>query len=139
MGRVQSLFKKDQPKVTTNQTPPPPTKKASESASKKEPTQSAKPKTINKVSYKIRILNGSGKAGFAGSERAFLTSKGYTVISVGNASNFEHTSTVIQTKASKKDIVVYLTKDLKGRYAITVGSNLPESTAYDVLITLGGN
>jgi len=112
-------------------------------SSQKESSSSAevekKSPVVNKKNYKIRILNGSGKTGAALEAKSFLESKGYLVISTANADNFNYTTGQIRVKKSKQLISSPLTKDLKQRYSISVGSVLSENEPYDVLITIGGS
>lgn len=109
----------------------------------KEATPSANTKKeepqISKKDVKIRILNGSGKSGTASEAKNFLESKGYVIVSVGNAGNFDYQKTQVRIKKSKQAISDPLTKDLKQRYAINVGSNLSENESYDVLLIIGGD
>ncbi|HEX7456108.1 MAG TPA: LytR C-terminal domain-containing protein [Candidatus Nanoarchaeia archaeon] len=114
-------------------------KEATPETEKKEATASSKPQVeINKADYKIRILNGSGTVGTASQARDYLIDKGYNVVDVGNAANFNYQSTNLQVKNSKKAILDLLTKDLRERYAINVGSPLSEGEQFDVLIIVGG-
>jgi len=111
-------------------------RKVATSSASKEATKSAV-REITKKDLKIRILNGSGKAGTADSARDFLISKGYVVDSVGNANNFNYKKTVVQAKKSVDSIINLLTKDLEERYAISIGSTLAESEPFDTLIIIG--
>lgn len=114
-------------------------KEATSEAEQKQATPSSKPKkVVNKKNYTIQVLNGSGTAGAAGQARDFLTSKGYLVKDTGNADNFNYAKTTLRIKKSKKAISDLLTKDLKPRYAITVGSPLPEGEQFDIVIIVGG-
>ncbi len=126
--------------ATTSQVPKP--KEATPAAESAGATESAKPKEtggeVNKKNFEIRILNGSGKAGTAFEAKNFLTSRGYKVVSIGNADNFNYQKTVARVKESRQSITSPLTKDLKERYAISVSSFLPENESYDVLIIIGG-
>lgn len=116
-----------------------PQKEASPSAEKKETTVSPKPKTsINKNDFTIQVLNGSGKIGVAGVAKDFLISKGYNVANTGNADHFNYQKTTVQIKTSKKAISDLLTKDLKERYSIDIGSPLAEDEQFDILIIIGG-
>ena len=108
-------------------------KKATEAAKKKE---APKP-VLKRSSLKIEVLNGSGAVGAAGKAEALLKSKGYKVVSVGNASNYNFTKTEIRLKTSKVDYFPLLTKDLSGSYTIIKGSSLKESSSYDVQVILG--
>ncbi|OGY28427.1 MAG: hypothetical protein A2Z42_00570 [Candidatus Woykebacteria bacterium RBG_19FT_COMBO_43_10] len=114
-------------------------KEATEEAKKKASIPSPEPKKEpNKKDFSVRILNGSGLAGAAGKMRDFLSSKGYTVESVGNAENFNYQTTTVQIKTSKKDISSLLTKDLEERYSINIGPPLSEGEQFDILLIVGG-
>lgn len=116
-----------------------PKEKTSPSTDKKEATVTPEPeKTINKKDYRIQVLNGTGKAGSAGEARDFLVSKGYVVENIGNAATFDNKKTTVRIKNSKKEVSDLLTKDLKERYSIDIGSPLAEDESYDIIIILGG-
>jgi hypothetical protein len=108
-------------------------------AEKPQATPSSKPeKEINRADYRIQVLNGSGVVGAAGQARDFLVSKGYLVSETGNAGNFNYTKTTIRIKKSKSAVSNLLTKDLKERYSINVGSPLSEGGQFDIVIIVGG-
>jgi hypothetical protein len=108
-------------------------KKATEAAKKKE-----EPKPILKrSSLKIEVLNGSGAIGAAGKAEELLKSKGYKVVSVGNASNYNFAKTEIRLKPSKADYLPLLTKDLSDSYTVIKGASLKESSSYDVQVIIG--
>ena len=114
-------------------------KKEAPETEKTQVTPSSKPKPkVNKKDYTIKILNGSGQEGVADQARDFLISKGYVVGEVDNADNFNYTKTTLRIKKSKATISDLLTKDLKERYSITVGSSLSEGEQFDVVIIVGG-
>jgi len=116
-----------------------PKQEASPSADKKGSVTTPEPdKTINKKDYRIQVLNGTGKSGLASEARDFLVSKGYVIADVGNAATFDNTKTTVRVKNSKKEIIALLTKDLKERYSIDIGSPLAEDESYDIIIILGG-
>lgn len=110
------------------------------SSNQNESSPSAQPKrepVIIKKNYKIMVLNGSGRAGAAGEAKTFLESKDYLVVGTANADNFNYSATQIRVKKSKEEISALLTRDLKQRYSISVGSSLSEAESYDVLIIIG--
>jgi len=112
-------------------------KEATPEAEKKKPEPEPK-KQISRSDFSVKILNGSGIAGAAGKMRDFVSSKGYTIESVGNAENFNHQTTTVQIKNSRKGISSLLTKDLEERYSINIGSPLSESEQFDILLIVGG-
>ena len=108
-------------------------KQATKAASKKE-----KPKTIlTRSSLKIEVLNGNGQRGAAVEAADFLESKGYKVISTGNASSYNFTKTEIRLKKSKAEYLALLTKDLESRYTVISGASLKESSSADAQIIIG--
>ena len=110
-------------------------KEATKTAEKKE-----KPKPVLKrSSLKIEVLNGNGTPGSASAGADFITSKGYKVISTGNAANYNYSKTEIRLKKSKSDFFALLTKDLGSRYTIIKGANLAESSSADVQVIIGKN
>ena len=88
---------------------------------------------------KIEVLNGNGTQGAAGEGANFLTSKGYKVISTGNAANNNYSKTEIRLKKSKSDFFALLTKDLGSRYTIIKGAALAESSSADAQVIIGKN
>jgi len=108
----------------------------------KEATKTAKKKEVPKPilkrsSLKINVLNGNGTSGAAGEGANFLTSKGYKVISTGNAANYNYSKTEIRLKKSKSDFFALLTKDLGSRYTVIKGTNLAESSTFDAQVIIG--
>src|SRR3989344_4837516 len=61
------------------------------------PTPTATPE-VDLEKYDVKILNGSGIAGEAAKARSLLEKAGFKVSSTGNASNYNYTKTIIQTK-----------------------------------------
>ncbi|MCH7541194.1 LytR C-terminal domain-containing protein [Patescibacteria group bacterium] len=113
-------------------------KEATPEAKKKEATPTPEPpKEVTRKDFSVRVLNGSGIAGVAGEARDFLASKGYTIESIGNAENFDYQKMTVQIKNSKKEVSDLLTKDLKERYSINIGSPLLEGEQFDILIIVG--
>lgn len=93
---------------------------------------------IDKTKAKVRVLNGSGKAGVASSAKDFIESKGYKVTAVGNAANFDFTQTVIKLKAAFANFKEALVADLSDKYSVSVSnSELEASDSADVEITVG--
>lgn len=125
------------PKASTGSTVPK-AKEVTESG-KNEATSSAETaKQIDKSEFKVQVLNGSGEIGAAGSARDFLVAKGYNVVSVGNADNFNYSITTVRIKSSKKGVSDLLTKDLRERYDVDIDSPLTEGEQFDIIIIIGG-
>lgn len=93
---------------------------------------------IDKSQIKIRVLNGSGTAGVASSAKDFIESKGYKVVSLGNAATYDFTQTVVKLKNSVMNIKDVLVSDLSGKYSVKVSSTpLEASDSADVEVTVG--
>ncbi len=103
------------------------------------PTPSASPSATPKVAtYKIQILNGSGKAGEANKARALIEKEGFKVSSTGNAASFDFEETLIQAKKSvPADVIEMIETALSKSYATKIGEVLPTSSSYDIIITVG--
>ncbi len=92
---------------------------------------------IDKASAKIRILNGSGKAGAASSVKDFLEGKGYKVTVVGNASKYDFEKTVLRFKSAFKSFESTLSSDMSSKYSVETGDPLEASDSADIEVTLG--
>ncbi|MDO8487088.1 MAG: LytR C-terminal domain-containing protein [Candidatus Curtissbacteria bacterium] len=93
---------------------------------------------IDKAAVRIRILNGSGKAGVASAAKDYIEGKGYKVTSLGNADNYDFAQTVVKIKDSLSNIKNVLVSDLSDKYSVTVSSiPLEASDSADVEVTLG--
>jgi hypothetical protein len=91
-----------------------------------------------KSSIKVSILNGSGESGVAAKASSILKAAGYSVVSTGNADNYDYKDVTIQTKASEKQILSELKSDLSSDYTIgDATSDLSEGQTYDVLVIIG--
>lgn len=102
------------------------------------PSPEASSAAVNKSSAKLRVLNGSGKAGGAASLKDYLESKGYTVSSIGNADSTDFKQTELKFKDSFKNFESTLTTDLSSKYSVTTNSTpLEASDSADIQVTLG--
>lgn len=133
-GKGPNLSKKTikaEVSVTLAPTPTPsPTQKESPT-----PTISAK-----KSSLKVSVLNGSGEPGVAVGGATVLKDAGYSVVSTGNADNFDYKGITIQIKKSKKSFLSGLIADLSSKYNVSesdASSDLPEDKVFDVLVIVG--
>ena len=93
--------------------------------------------SVDKASAKIRILNGSGKAGAASSAKDFLEGKGYKVTAVGNATKFDFEKTVLRFKAVFKSFESALSDDMSSKYSVETGDLLEASDSADIEVILG--
>jgi hypothetical protein len=102
------------------------------------PLASPKAENIDLSVYKISVLNGSGKIGEAGKVRDLLKADGFTVSSVGNASRYDYTDTIIQvTKDVPNSVISSIKKSLSDSYSVKEGDTLPSTSKYEVVITVG--
>ncbi|MEX2028073.1 MAG: LytR C-terminal domain-containing protein, partial [Candidatus Curtissbacteria bacterium] len=93
---------------------------------------------VDKSTIRIRVLNGSGKAGAASAAKDFLEGLGYVVPTIGNAANNDFAKTVITFKASVMNIKDILVSDLSDEYSVTVSDDSLEATdSVDVEVILG--
>src|SRR3990172_10486275 len=75
------------------------------------------PTTATKKSeLRVAVQNGSGESGVAAAASAVLKSAGYSVISTGNADNYDYTGVTIQIKSSEKSFLNGLEEDLSSDY-----------------------
>ena len=107
------------------------------------PTPTAEPTPppateIKKSDIKVRVINGGGTPGAGSKMKKFLEDKGYTVVSVANASAYTYTQTEISVKSGKTEYAKLLTDDLKADYSLgTASAVVEESAAYDAEVIVG--
>lgn len=100
--------------------------------------QASSSSSLDRGAVKIRVLNGSGTAGVGSSAKDFLDSKGYKVVSVGNADTFDFTQTVLKFKKAFLNYQQILTADLSSKYSVTSSpSNLEATDSADIEVTVG--
>jgi hypothetical protein len=107
--------------------------------SQTSPTPEASPGAeIDKSQAKIRVLNGSGKAGTASSVKDLLEGKGYKVVEIGNADNFDFEQTIVRFKESFKSFQEVLFSDLSDNYSVSVSSDdLTATDSADIEVIIG--
>lgn len=126
---------------------PAPTEKESTGSAESTPTGRAGSPTpratgtsgLDRSTLKVEILNGSGTAGVAGKVQTILEDLGYTVTRTGNADNFDYEETVINVKATRKNFLSQLEKDLGDDYAIGSTSATLTGTSADAVVIVGKN
>lgn len=103
------------------------------------PTPTASAAAEVKLStYKVQILNGSGKIGEANKAKALLEKEGFKIANTANAKTFDFTDTIIEAKSTVGETALSVAKDaLSKSYSVKVGDTLPASSAYDIIITVG--
>jgi hypothetical protein len=93
---------------------------------------------IDKSQAKIRVLNGTGKAGTASSVKDLLEGKGYKVAEIGNADNFDFEQTIVRFKESFKNFQEVLFSDLSDKYSVKVSSDdLTATDSADIEVIIG--
>jgi len=92
---------------------------------------------IQKETYKIKVLNGSGTKGKASEVKDILKTNKYQDILTGNADNFDYTITEINIKKSKVEIRDYLLKELNDYVQIPKVGTIEETESADVIIIIG--
>lgn len=93
---------------------------------------------LNKGEPKIRVLNGSGRAGVASVVKDLLEGKGYKVAAIGNAANFDFERTVLRFKSGFAKFEEVLTRDLADNYSVTTAADDLEATdEADIEVVVG--
>ncbi|MFH2019259.1 MAG: LytR C-terminal domain-containing protein [bacterium] len=88
--------------------------------------------------FKLQILNGSGVPGEAGAVNTILESEGFDTAETDNAENYNYTDTIVQFKAGISDSVyTSIEMALSGKYTLRKGDELPDSSDYDIIVTVG--
>ena len=119
----------------TEESPTPKTTLFSSPSPKAEATPGA---NLDKSEPKIRILNGSGKAGVASVVKDLLEGKGYKVVVIGNAASFDFERTVLRFKSSFAKFEEVLTRDLSDNYSVTTAADDLEATdEADIEVVVG--
>lgn len=101
-------------------------------------TESSPQANLDKSEPKMRVLNGSGKAGVASSVKDFLEGRGWKVAEIGNAPNFDFEQTVLRFKESFKEFKDLLSGDLSDNYSVTVSDDdLSATDSADIEVIVG--
>lgn len=86
----------------------------------------------------LKVLNGSGVAGKAGTAADYLKGLGYAVSSTGNADNFNYDQSTITIKAAKQSSLASLKTDLAAKYAVgTTSATLASIEDVDAVVIIG--
>ncbi len=99
------------------------------------PTPSPEP--VDRSKFKLRVLNGTGKTGLAGTVTSKLKGLGYQIDKTGNATNSAFTRTSIQVKSANKNLLDQIIKDLTPDYDATGSPTLQDSDPNDGEVILG--
>ncbi len=90
--------------------------------------------------YPVNVENGSGIPGTATSAKDLLTKGGFTVSATGNASTYDYSDTIIQTKSDvPASFVTKLTTTLSGIYKVGTPTSLPASSTDEVVVIIGSS
>ncbi len=103
-------------------------------------TEETVPVELNKAYLRIRVENGTNVGGLAGRTRDHLVEAGYEVVSIGDAGDSDHVTTVISftpANAIYKDLLLSDLGELFGD--IEVQEDLGDDLGYDVLIIAGSD
>lgn len=93
---------------------------------------------VDLTKYEIKILNGSETEGEAGRQKNNLEEEGFTVSSIGNASESDYTETIIQAKKTvDKDFLEELKKVLELSFKVGSQEELSEDADSDVIVIIG--
>jgi len=93
---------------------------------------------IDKNAAKVRVLNGSGKAGVASAVKDFLEGLDWNVVAVGNADSYDFEQTVLRFKEDFEKYQEALISDLSDDYSVTTSSDsLEASDSADIEVIVG--
>lgn len=93
---------------------------------------------IDRSKVSILIENGSGKEGIAARGANILKKLGYSLITTGNADNFNYVGVTIKVKKDQGNFLNLLKQDLAKDYTITASSSdLPFDSSTDAVIIIG--
>jgi len=99
---------------------------------------SASPAAINLTQYTLSILNGSGIAGEAGKAKTLLEKVGFKVGTVGNASAYDYSKTIIQAKETvTAGFLSQLKTTLAKTYQMAENETLKSTASQNVVIIIG--
>lgn len=100
------------------------------------PTPTPTPE-VKREEVKVRVLNGTTKAGAAATLKEQLVKKGWDVIKTGNAKNQKLEQTTVSVKKDLKQVLETMVEDLKEDFEATTGADLDEKDTVDVEVAIG--
>lgn len=100
------------------------------------PSPSPSPE-INRVAFKVRVLNGTTKSGLAASVSAKLKNLGYKQDKTANATNSAFLQTIVRSKTSSSSVSAQLIKDLSPDYDALDQTSLKDNDPADFEVILG--
>lgn len=93
---------------------------------------------LDLTKFAIKVENGSGIPGTAGSAKDILTKAGFKVSGTGNADNYDYTDTVIKAKSDvPADFIAKLVSTLSGTYKVAKSQTLADTSADSVVVIIG--
>lgn len=128
-GKVISVFKGGASAILKTTPTPNPTPIST-------PTPTPTP-SVDKSAFKVRVLNGTTKTGAAGNLADALKSKGWNVVTRGNADKQNFETSLIRAKKPNQAAASVLANDLKPDYEASVDGNLADSDSADAEVIIG--
>lgn len=106
-------------------------------------TQSPSPSPVSKADlakYAIKIENGSGIPGAAGTAKDLLVKAGFSVSGTGNADTYDFTDTIIEVKSDvPAGFVSFLTTTLQSTYSVGKNVTLKDTSSDEVIVIIGSS
>lgn len=135
-NNLDQINQNENPETTVTETP-----ETTESTQSVTPQQPTNPNaTLNKAYLKIRVENGTSIAGLAGRTRDSLVKAGYEVVSIGDSTEPDRTTTLVKFTTANAIYKDLLLGDLNPLFkSITVEQTLAGNLGYDVLIIAGSD
>lgn len=121
-GILSKFLSKEEPAPTPTQIP--------------SPTLTPTP-TLDRSKFKVRVLNGTNQTGVAASLADDLKTRGWVILSVGNAPNFANPQTYIRAKNDLDQAVSAMISDLSDQYQASSSSVLSSSDKADIEVVIG--
>lgn len=100
------------------------------------PTPTPTP-SIERSKYKVRVLNGTSKAGAAATLAEGLKSLGWQIQTTGNATDSAYLKTEIRVREGLNEVLNALIFDIKDDYKASASGNLKEADKADAEIIIG--
>jgi len=95
-------------------------------------------KTFDRSKVKVKVLNGSGEKGKAGTGKTFLEGLGYVNVATGNADADNYAVSELSIKDSIKEFADKIKTDLAAKYQLATQVNtLAADDEFDVLLIIG--
>lgn len=95
--------------------------------------------SFDKETIRVKILNGAGTPGIAGTAKSLLSDSGFKELVTANADNYDYETTVYQIKAKYSDVESELTKALDGSVKTPKVEELSDKDTSDIIVILGAD